>query len=73
MAEMKIFSYLLFLAVIVIVVITGYDLYMDDKPLSEILDVSEIMTPKPGHGAISSLAILSVAFIFHFQVFPAYT
>lgn len=66
MAEMKIFSYLLFIAVIVIIVITAYDLATDGKPLTEMLDVSEIMTPKPGHGAISSLAILSVAFMFHF-------
>ena len=66
MAEMKIFSYLLFIAVIVIIVITYMDLRVAGKPLTEMLDVSEMMTPKPGHGAISSLAILSVAFMFHF-------
>jgi hypothetical protein len=38
-----------------------------------VIDAREVMTPKPGHGLVSSLAILSVAFIFHFQVFPAYT
>ena len=73
MAEMKIFSYLLFLAVIVIVVITGYDLATSGRSLFEVIDASEVMAPKPGHGLISSLAILSVAFLFHFQVFPAYT
>ena len=72
MAEMKIFSYLLFLAVIAIVLITGYDLWMDERPLFDVIDATEIMAPKPGHGAVSALAILSVAFIFHFQVFPAY-
>merc|ERR1712150_416882 len=61
--EMKIFSYLLFLAVIVIVIITGYDLATLDKPISEVIDFTEVMSPKPGHGAISSLAILSVAFV----------
>ena len=66
MAEMKIFSYLLFLAVIVIVVITGYDLAAEGRPLFDMIDASEVMTPKPGHGLVSSLAILSVAFIFHF-------
>lgn len=73
MKEMKIFSYLLFLAVIVIVIITGYDLATFDKPIKEVIDFTEIMTPKPGHGAVSGLAILSVAFLFHMQVFPAYT
>ena len=66
MAEMKIFSYLLFLAVIAIVLITGYDLWTDGRPLFDVIDATEIMAPKPGHGAVSALAILSVAFIFHF-------
>ena len=65
MKEMKIFSYLLFLAVVVIVIITGYDLATFDKPISEVIDFTEVMSVKPGHGAISSLAILSVAFVFH--------
>lgn len=66
MTEMKIFSYLLFLAVIVIVVITGWDLATSGRPLFDVIDASEVMAPKPGHGAVSALAILSVAFLFHF-------
>ena len=66
MREMKVFSYLLFLAVIVIILITGYDLWGDERTLSDFVDAADIATPKPGHGLISALAIISLAFIFHF-------
>ena len=38
MKEMKIFSYLLFLAVIVIIIVTAYDLATYDKPIKEVID-----------------------------------
>ena len=64
--EMKIFSYLLFLSVIAVVVITGYDLRAEERSLSDYIATTDITTPKPGHGLVSALAIMSLAFIFHF-------
>ena len=64
--EMKLFAYLLFSAVIAVVAITGYDLWVDERSLSDLVAATDIMTPKPGHGLVSALAIMSLAFIFHF-------
>lgn len=63
---MKVFSYLLFIAVIVIIAITGYDLWGDERTLFDLVDATDIASPKPGHGLISAIAIISLAFIFQF-------
>ena len=66
MREMTAVSYLLFAAVITVILVTGYDLATADRSLLEAIDVTEVMNPHPGHGLISALAIVSLAFVFHF-------
>ena len=66
MREMKVLSYMLFAALVIIIKITAYHLFIDSSKMYEILDQSDLMTPKPGIGMISALSIISVAFIFQF-------
>ena len=73
MAEIKIFSYLLFLTVVMIIMITWFELLNDDKPLFEVIDITEFAIPKLGDGIISSIAICFVAFGYQTNMFQAYS
>ena len=67
MREIKVFSYLLLIAVVAVIVLTGYELSTaDGRSISEVIVDGKLMQAKPGHGLISALSIVSLAFIFHF-------
>ena len=71
--EIKVFSYLLFVAVIAFIFLVGFDLYDTTDYKNATFDAEMLLNPKPGFGIITSIDIFSVAFFYHVIVFPAYS
>ena len=73
LAEIKVFSYLLFAAVLAFIVLSGVDLWDTSDYKAAAIDQQLLVTLKPGFGLITSMSIISVAFFYHVLVFPAYS
>ena len=73
LAELKIFSYLLFAAVLSFIALTSLDLYDTTDYDNFRPDSEELLAIKPGFGLITSMSIFSTAFFYHVMVFPAYS
>jgi amino acid permease len=73
LAELKIFSYLLFAAVLSFIALTSLDLYDTSDYENQRPDSEELLAIKPGFGLITSMSIFSTAFFYHVMVFPAYS
>lgn len=73
LSEIKVFSYLLFTAVIAFIILAGIDLYENKNTLDKTFDRSLLLNVKPGFGLITSINIFSVSFFYHVIVFPAYS
>ena len=73
LAEIKMFSYLLFTAVICFILLCGLDLWDTSDYKAASINSDILVTVKPGFGLITSMSIISVAFFYHVMVFPAYS
>jgi amino acid permease len=73
LAEIKVFSYLLFASVIAFIFLTALDLWETRDQINPSFDLGILVSLKPGFGLITSMSIISVAFFYHVLVFPAYS